>query len=100
MTDLTLFIGLDVHKKTISVAMVEAAAGALCRRHGSKLPLPRSAFTYSRLACSSTRRTTCRALSGKPRVRSSTRRGSLIHVREPIFQFDHTVPDQECSSGG
>ena len=28
MTDLTLFVGLDVHKKTISVAMVEATAGA------------------------------------------------------------------------
>jgi hypothetical protein len=40
MAGLTLFVGLDVHKKTISVAMVEATAGAhkpdiiraLCRK--------------------------------------------------------------------
>ena len=29
MTDLTLFVGLDVHKKTIAVAMVEATAGVV-----------------------------------------------------------------------
>jgi transposase len=34
MGDLTLFVGLDVHKKTISVAMVEAAAGAEVRFYG------------------------------------------------------------------
>jgi hypothetical protein len=27
MTDITVFVGLDVHKKTITVALVEAAAG-------------------------------------------------------------------------
>ncbi len=35
MTDFTLFVGLDVHKKTISVAMVEAAAGAAVRFYGT-----------------------------------------------------------------
>jgi hypothetical protein len=35
MTDLTLFVGLDVHKKTISVAVVEAAAGAVVRFYGT-----------------------------------------------------------------
>src|SRR4051795_1698160 len=35
MTDLTLFVGLDVHKKTISVAMVEAPAGAEVRFYGT-----------------------------------------------------------------
>jgi transposase len=35
MADLTLFVGLDVHKKTISVAMVEAAAGAEVRFYGT-----------------------------------------------------------------
>ena len=35
MTDLTLFIGLDVHKKTISVAMVEATTGAEVRFYGT-----------------------------------------------------------------
>jgi transposase len=35
MADLTLFVGLDVHKKTISVAMVEAAAGAEVRFFGT-----------------------------------------------------------------
>jgi transposase len=35
MTALTLFVGLDVHKKTISVAMVEAAAAAEVRLYGT-----------------------------------------------------------------
>ena len=35
MTDLTLFVGLDVHKKTISVALVDAAAGATVRFYGT-----------------------------------------------------------------
>ena len=35
MTDLTLFIGLDVHKKTISVALVDAAASATVRFYGT-----------------------------------------------------------------
>lgn len=35
MTDLTLFVGLDVHKKTIPVAMVEATAGAEVRFYGT-----------------------------------------------------------------
>jgi hypothetical protein len=34
-TDLTLFVGLDRHEKTISVAMVEAAAGAAVRFDGT-----------------------------------------------------------------
>jgi transposase len=35
MTDLTLFVGLDVHKKTISVALVDAMAGAEVRFYGT-----------------------------------------------------------------
>src|SRR5215208_1826425 len=35
MTDLTLFVGLDVHKKTISVAMAEATTGAEVRFYGT-----------------------------------------------------------------
>jgi transposase len=35
MTDVTLFVGLDVHKKTISVAMVEASARAEVRFYGT-----------------------------------------------------------------
>jgi transposase len=35
MTDLTLFVGLDVHKKTIAVAMVEGTAGANVRFYGT-----------------------------------------------------------------
>ena len=35
MTDITLFVGLDVHKKTISVAMVEGSAGAEVRFYGT-----------------------------------------------------------------
>ena len=35
MMDLTLFVGLDVHKKTISVATVEGAAGRTVRFYGT-----------------------------------------------------------------
>lgn len=35
MTDLTLFVGMDVHKKTISVAMAEASAGTEVRFYGT-----------------------------------------------------------------
>ena len=35
MTDLTLFVGLDVHKKTISVALIDAAASATVRFYGT-----------------------------------------------------------------
>jgi len=35
MADLTLFVGLDVHEKTISVPMVEAATGAEARFYGT-----------------------------------------------------------------
>ena len=35
MTDLTLFVGLDVHKKTIAVALVDAAAKADVRFYGT-----------------------------------------------------------------
>jgi len=42
MTDLTLFVGLDVHKKTISVAMVEGAAGAAVRFYGTIANTPDS----------------------------------------------------------
>ena len=35
MTDLTLFVGLDGHKKTISVALVGAAASATVRFYGT-----------------------------------------------------------------
>ena len=31
MTDITLFVGLDVHKKTVAVALVDAAAGSAVR---------------------------------------------------------------------
>ncbi len=40
MTDLTLFVGLDVHKKTISVAMAEATAGAEVRFYGTIANMP------------------------------------------------------------
>jgi hypothetical protein len=45
MTDLTLFVGLDVHKKTISVAVVEAAAGAVVRFYGTIANTPDSVRT-------------------------------------------------------
>jgi transposase len=35
MTDITLFVGLDVHKKTIAVALVDGAAGAAVRFFGT-----------------------------------------------------------------
>ena len=48
MTDLTLFVGLDVHKKTISVAVVEAAAGAVVRFYGTIANTPDSVRTLCR----------------------------------------------------
>ena len=45
MTDLTLFVGLDVHKKTISVALVEGAAGASVRFYGTIANTPDSVRT-------------------------------------------------------
>jgi transposase len=42
MTDLTLFVGLDVHKKTISAAMVEVAAGAEVHFYGTIANTPDS----------------------------------------------------------
>ncbi len=35
MTDLTVFVGLDVHKKTISVALVDEASNATVRFYGT-----------------------------------------------------------------
>jgi transposase len=35
MTDSTLFVGLDVHKKTMAVALVEGTAGAEVRFYGT-----------------------------------------------------------------
>jgi len=48
MMDLTLFVGLDVHKKTISVAVVEAAAGAVVRFYGTIANTPDSVRTLCR----------------------------------------------------
>src|ERR1700720_1196675 len=48
MTDLTLFVGLDVQKKTISVAVVEAAAGAVVRFYGTIANAPDSVRTLCR----------------------------------------------------
>ena len=48
MTDLTLFVGLDVHKKTIAVAIVEAAAGAAVRFYGAIVNTPESLRTLCR----------------------------------------------------
>src|SRR5262249_8280365 len=45
MTDLMLFVGLDVHKKTISVAMVEVAAGDVVRFYGTIANTPDSVRT-------------------------------------------------------
>ena len=46
--DLTLFVGLDVHKKTISVAIVETAAGAAVRFYGTIVNTPDSLRTLCR----------------------------------------------------
>ena len=56
MTDFTLFVGLDVHKKTISVALVDAAAKADVRFYGTIANTP------------DTLRSLCRKLSkdGRP----------------------------------
>ena len=35
MTDTTLFVGLDVHKKTIAVALVDGTASAEVRFYGT-----------------------------------------------------------------
>src|SRR5712691_3180684 len=48
MTELTLFVGLDVHKKTISVAVVEAAAGAGVLFYGTIMNTPDSLRTLCR----------------------------------------------------
>src|SRR3984893_1394037 len=48
MTDLMLFVGVDVHKKTISVAVVEAAAGAVVRFYGTIANTPDSVRTLCR----------------------------------------------------
>src|SRR5713101_7325759 len=48
MTDLTLFVGLDLHKKTISVALVEGAAGAAVRFYGTIANTPETVRTICR----------------------------------------------------
>jgi transposase len=48
MTDVTLFVGLDVHKKMISVAMVEGSAGAVVRFYGTVANTPDSLRTLCR----------------------------------------------------
>src|SRR5215217_6094882 len=48
MTELTLFIGLDVHKKTISVATVEGSAGAAVQFYGTLANTPDSLRTLCR----------------------------------------------------
>jgi transposase len=45
MVDFTLFVGLDVHKKTVSVAMVEASAGGDVRFYGTIANTPDSVRT-------------------------------------------------------
>src|SRR5260370_7030005 len=48
MTDLTLFVGLDFHKKTISVALGEGAAGAAVRFYGTIANTPETVRTLCR----------------------------------------------------
>src|SRR4249920_3179552 len=48
MMDLTHFVGLDVHKKAISVALVEGAAGAAVRFYGTIANTPDSVRTLCR----------------------------------------------------
>ena len=48
MTELTLFIGLDVHKKTISVATAEGSAGAAVQFYGTLANTPDSLRTLCR----------------------------------------------------
>jgi transposase len=45
MTDVTLFVGLDVHKKTIAVALVDGTAGADVRFYGTIANTPDSLRT-------------------------------------------------------
>jgi transposase len=53
MTDLTLFVGLDVHKKTISVALVDAAAKADVRFYGTIANEPEGLSLCIRSRCRS-----------------------------------------------
>src|SRR5713101_1791731 len=48
MTDLTLFVGLDVHKKTIAVAVIEGVAGAAVRFYGTIANTPETVRTLCR----------------------------------------------------
>jgi hypothetical protein len=48
MTELMLFVGLDIHKKTISVAMVEGSPGATVRFYGTIANTPDSLRTLCR----------------------------------------------------
>jgi len=48
MTELTIFVGLDVHKKTISVALVQAAPGAGVRFYRMIANTPDSVRTLCR----------------------------------------------------
>src|SRR5216684_2271553 len=48
MTDLTRFVGLDVHKKTISVALVEGEAGVAVRFYGTIANTPETVRTLCR----------------------------------------------------
>jgi hypothetical protein len=48
MTDLTLFVGLDVHKTTIAVALADGAAGMEVRFYGTIPNTPDSVRALSR----------------------------------------------------
>ena len=50
MTDVTLFVGLDVHKKTIAVALVDGTAGADVRFYGTIANTPGSCREVGRKA--------------------------------------------------